>query len=138
MFQNYPFPQILSRMVNCKPLQECIVHLRVFSREQHTQWCKKSTTKVPNQKVTRRPKCFLSFFLSFFFFTWASSKLCTFFTIISTQKSAFHSELLVAYKLEVKEHNSQYLHLQIIQQQNKRIRAALLDLVRQMSICPYL
>ena len=47
----------------------------------------KSIAKVPNQKVTRWPKCF-SFFL--FFFRRASLNLRDSFTIVFTQNSIFH------------------------------------------------
>ena len=50
----------------------------------------KCIAKVPNQKVTRRPKCF-SFFFFFFFFRRASSNLRESFTMVFAQKSSiFH------------------------------------------------
>jgi len=65
----------------------------------------KSITNVPNQKLARRPKFFLSFFFFFFFFFFrqASSKLCdsfhdgfmhktaAFYTEQCTSSSLFHN-----------------------------------------------
>ena len=47
----------------------------------------KSITKVPNQKVSRRPKSFSSVF-----FRLASSNLCDCFTMVLAQTAAFYTE----------------------------------------------
>ena len=51
----------------------------------------KSIAKAPNQKDARQPKCF-SFFFLFFFFRWASSKLCESFMIVSYKTAVFYIE----------------------------------------------
>ena len=50
----------------------------------------KGIEKVPNQKVTRRPKCFSFFF--FFFFRRASSNLRNSFTMVFAQNSSIFTE----------------------------------------------
>ena len=52
----------------------------------------KSIAKVPNQKVTRRPKCFSFFFFFFLFFRRASSNLRDSSTMVFAQNSSIFTE----------------------------------------------
>jgi len=50
------------KQLTYKPLYHPTVHLRVFSWRTTHPVALKSIAKAPNQKVTRRPKCFFFFF----------------------------------------------------------------------------
>ena len=79
------------KQLTYKPLLHPTVHLRVFSWRKTYPVALKSIPKVPNQKVTRRPKCFSFFFFFFFFFRRASSNLRDSFTMVLAQNSSiFH------------------------------------------------
>ena len=78
------------KQLTYKPLLHPTIHLRVFSWRKTHPVALKCIAKVPNQKVTRRPKCFF-FFLFFFFFRRASSNLRESFTMVFAQNSSiFH------------------------------------------------
>ena len=75
----------ISKMLNFKTLWQCTIYVWVCSRPTRLLLAQKDIVNVPNQKVAKCPKCFLSFF---FFFSWASSKLRASFTMVFTWNSS--------------------------------------------------
>ena len=79
------------KQLTYNPLLHPTVHLQVLSWRKTHPVALKSIAKVPNQKVTRRPKCFSFFFFFFFFFRRASSNLLDSFKMVFAQNSSiFH------------------------------------------------